>query len=260
MEASLGQVARRAPDFRVDGGVALVTGASRGIGRASALALAEAGADVIAVARKREELETVADEIEELGRAARAVVCDVTNARRLAQLTSSFERVDIVVNAAGANIPESFVEVSEQHLDSLLALNVKGTFLVAQAAARRMLAAGSGGTIINVSSQMGHVGDAKRSVYCASKHAVEGLTKALAVELGPHGIRVNAVAPTFIETPMTAPFFEDRDFRADVERRIPLGRIGRVDEVAAAVVYLASPAASLVTGASLLIDGGWTAQ
>jgi NAD(P)-dependent dehydrogenase (short-subunit alcohol dehydrogenase family) len=137
---------------------------------------------------------------------------------------------------------------------------VKGTFLACQAAARRMLAAGHGGTIVNLSSQMGHVGAPNRSVYCATKHAVEGLTKALAVELAPHGIRVNSVAPTFVGTPMTAPFLANEEFKADVLGRIPLGRIGTVSDVAAAVVFLASPAAGLITGASLLVDGGWTAQ
>jgi NAD(P)-dependent dehydrogenase (short-subunit alcohol dehydrogenase family) len=139
-------------------------------------------------------------------------------------------------------------------------VNVKGTFLTTQAAARRMVAAGTGGAIVNLSSQMGHVGAPRRSVYCATKHAVEGLTKALAVELAPHGIRVNSVAPTFVETPMTAPFLADEEFRADVLERIPLGRIGTVEDVVGAVLFLASPAAALVTGTSLLVDGGWTAQ
>jgi NAD(P)-dependent dehydrogenase (short-subunit alcohol dehydrogenase family) len=164
------------------------------------------------------------------------------------------------VNAAGTNIPEPFLQVSERSLDALLEVNVKGTFLAAQAAARRMVAGGRGGAIVNLSSQMGHVGAAGRSVYCATKHAVEGLTKALAVELAPHGIRVNSVAPTFVETPMTAPFLADEAFRAEVTGRIPLGRIGTVSDVTGAVVFLASPAACLVTGTSLVVDGGWTAQ
>jgi NAD(P)-dependent dehydrogenase (short-subunit alcohol dehydrogenase family) len=240
--------------------LAVVTGAGRGIGRGCALALAEAGADVVAIARTRQDVEDVAEEVERLGRTGRAVVCDVTNARRLDRIMSSLERVDVLVNAAGANVPEPFLDVREPTLDALLAVNLKGTFLAAQAAARRMVAAGNGGAIVNLSSQMGHVGAPNRSVYCATKHAVEGLTKALAVELAPHGIRVNSVAPTFVETPMTAPSLADEEFRADVLGRIPLGRIGRVSDVAGAVVFLASPAAGLVTGASLLVDGGWTAQ
>jgi NAD(P)-dependent dehydrogenase (short-subunit alcohol dehydrogenase family) len=244
----------------VSGRVAVVTGAGRGIGRGCTIALAEAGADVVAIARTRQEVESVAEEVEALGRGARAVVCDVTNARRLERVMRSLDRVDVLVNAAGANMPEPFLDVAESSLDALLAVNVKGTFLATQAAARRMVAAGNGGAIVNLSSQMGHVGAPRRSVYCATKHAVEGLTKALAVELAPHGIRVNSVAPTFVETPMTAPFLADEEFRADVLERIPLGRIGSVSDVAGAVVFLASPAAGLVTGASLLVDGGWTAQ
>ena len=240
--------------------VAVVTGAGRGIGRGCAIALAESGADVVAIARTRREVESVAEEVEALGRGARAVVCDVTDARRLERVMRSLERVDVLVNAAGTNVPEPFLDVAESSLDALLAANVKGTFLATQAAARRMVAAGNGGAIVNVSSQMGHVGAPRRSVYCATKHAVEGLTKALAIELAPHGIRVNSVAPTFVETSMTAPFLADDAFRADVLERIPLGRIGSVSDVVGAVVFLASPAAGLVTGASLLVDGGWTAQ
>ncbi|MGH2950067.1 MAG: SDR family NAD(P)-dependent oxidoreductase, partial [Solirubrobacteraceae bacterium] len=205
-------------------------------------------------------LTRVVSEIEAAGGRARAIRCDVTDAGAIAELIGGAGPVDVLVTSAGANVPEPFLDVSPEHLDALLAVNVRGTFLAAQAAARRMVEAGTGGAIVTVSSQMGHVGAADRTAYCATKHAVEGLTKAMAVELAPHGIRVNAVAPTFVETPMTAPFLADRAFRADVERRIPLGRIGLPEDVAAAVVYLASPAARLVTGASLLVDGGWTAQ
>jgi NAD(P)-dependent dehydrogenase (short-subunit alcohol dehydrogenase family) len=244
----------------VTGRVAVVTGAGRGIGRGCALALAEAGADVVAIARTRGEVEAVARDVERLGRAGRPHVCDVTDARGLDRVIGSLERVDVLVNAAGTNIPEPFLQVGEHSLDALLEVNVKGTFLAAQAAARRMVAGRRGGAIVNLSSQMGHVGAPGRTVYCATKHAVEGLTKALAVELAPHGIRVNSVAPTFVETPMTKPFLADEEFRAEVIGRIPLGRIGSVSDVAAAVVFLASPAAALVTGTSLVVDGGWTAQ
>jgi NAD(P)-dependent dehydrogenase (short-subunit alcohol dehydrogenase family) len=238
------------PDL--SGRVAVVTGAGRGIGRACVLALTEAGAEVVALSRTRTELDEV---VAAAGGGARAAVCDVTDPEAVAEAIDA--PVDVLVTAAGTNVPEPFLDVSPEHLDALLAVNVRGTFLSAQAAVRRM---GAGGAIVTVSSQMGHVGAANRTVYCATKHAVEGLTKALAVELAPHGIRVNAVAPTFVETAMTAPFLADRAFRAEVERRIPLGRLGRPEDVAAAVVYLASPAAALVTGASLLVDGGWTAQ
>jgi NAD(P)-dependent dehydrogenase (short-subunit alcohol dehydrogenase family) len=162
------------------------------------------------------------------------------------------------------NIPEPFVEVSESHLDKMLTLNVRAAFLVAQVAVQKMLEAPDratkGGVIINMSSQMGHVGAERRTVYCMTKHAIEGLTKAMAVELAPHNIRVNAIAPTFLETPMTASFLGDPAFRNWVMSRIPLGRIGRMEEIAGAIVFLASPAAALITGTSLLIDGGWTAR
>jgi NAD(P)-dependent dehydrogenase (short-subunit alcohol dehydrogenase family) len=166
----------------------------------------------------------------------------------------------VLVHAAGSNIPEPFLDVTEEHLDALLQLNVKAAFLVSQAAARAMVGRGDGGTIIFITSQMGHVGAARRTVYCATKHAVEGLTKALAVELAPQRIRVVAVAPTFVETAMTESYLAQPAFRDEVLSRIPLGRIGLVEDVAGAVVFLASPAASLITGTSLLVDGGWTAQ
>jgi NAD(P)-dependent dehydrogenase (short-subunit alcohol dehydrogenase family) len=184
----------------------------------------------------------------------------VTDAAAVRAALAEPERVDVLVTCAGGNRPCPFLEVSEADLDWSLALNVRGAFVAAQAAAARMAEAGAGGAIVHVSSQMGHVGAAGRSVYCAAKHALEGLTRATAVELAPLGIRVNAVAPTFVETPMTAPFLRAPGARAAVVERIPLGRLGRPEEVAAAVLFAASPAASLMTGASLLVDGGWTAQ
>ena len=189
-----------------------------------------------------------------------SAVCDVTDSRQVEEAVDFLEQVDILVNNAGTNVPEPFLEVSEDNLDRMLAVNVKGVFLVAQAAARCMVERGEGGSIINISSQMGHVGAPRRTVYCATKHAVEGLTKAMAVELAPHNVRVNSVAPTFVETPMTEPFLENETFREDTLSRIPLGRLGRVEDVTGAVLFLASPAAGLITGASLLVDGGWTAQ
>ena len=241
------------------GRTALVTGAGRGIGRGCAIALAWAGADLVLVSRSPGDLEEVAREVRALGRSARPVALDVTDAKSIRHLLWDLPPLDVLVVSAGANIPEPLLEVTDEHLDRLLAVNVRATFVTLQAAARRMVE-GGGGSIVLLSSQMGHVGAAGRTVYCTTKHAVEGLTKAAAVELAPHGVRVNAVAPTFVETPMTAPFLADPAFRAGVLRRIPLGRLGRVEDVTAGVVFLASDAAALVTGTSLLVDGGWTAQ
>ena len=250
--------------FRVDGRVALVTGAGRGIGRSIALALAQAGAEVWLVARTQSEIESAAHEIRAAGGRAHAAACNVTDAQAIAYTVAAIPSLDILVNNAGMNIPEPFVDVSEEHLDRVLNLNVKGMFLAAQAAARKMLEAPDrkmrGGAIVNITSQMGHVGAPTRSVYCLTKHAVEGLTKAMALELAPSNIRVNSVAPTFVDTPMTTPMFARPEFSQWVHDRIPLGRLGQLDEVVSAVLFAVSPAASLMTGTSLVIDGGWTAQ
>jgi NAD(P)-dependent dehydrogenase (short-subunit alcohol dehydrogenase family) len=245
--------------FRLDGKTALVTGAGRGIGRAAALALAAAGAELILVSRTPSQLDEVAHEIERSGGKAQPLPLDVADSAAVRAAFAGLGRLDVLVNNAGLNRPQPFLEVDEATLDLLLGLNVRAAFIVAQAAARLMVANG-GGVIINVSSQMGHVGsDLNRTVYVMTKHAVEGLTKAIAVELAPKGVRVVSIAPTFITTPLTKPFFDDPVFRKWVLDRIPLGRLGTVEEVASAVVFLASPAAALVTGSSLLVDGGWTA-
>jgi NAD(P)-dependent dehydrogenase (short-subunit alcohol dehydrogenase family) len=244
----------------LDGMAVLVTGAGRGLGRGIAQAMAAAGAAVTLVSRSAGELERAAAEISAAGGSASTAVCDVTDGTAFGLLVERLDALDVLVNNAGINVPQPFVDVEAETLDRILSVNVRATFLAAQAAARRMIARGGGGAIVNVTSQMGHVGAANRSAYCTSKHAVEGLTKALAVELAPHAIRVNAIAPTYVETPLTAPFLADAAFREDVIARIPLGRVGAVAEVAAGVVFLASPAASLITGASLVIDGGYTAQ
>jgi NAD(P)-dependent dehydrogenase (short-subunit alcohol dehydrogenase family) len=245
--------------FRLDGKTALVTGAGRGIGRAAALALAAAGAELILVSRTKSQLDEVASEIASHGGKAQAVPFDVTDSAAVRDAFAGLGRLDILVNNAGLNRPQPFLEVDEATLDLLIGLNVRAAFLVAQAAAR-LMAGNGGGVVINMSSQMGHVGsELNRTVYVMTKHAVEGLTKAMAVELAPKGVRVVSIAPTFITTPLTKPFFDDPVFRKWVLDRIPLGRLGTVEEVAHAVVFLASPAASLVTGSSLLVDGGWTA-
>jgi NAD(P)-dependent dehydrogenase (short-subunit alcohol dehydrogenase family) len=245
--------------FRLDGKTALVTGAGRGIGRATALALAAVGAELVLVSRTPSQLDQVAREIGSRGGKAQVLPFDVTDGTAVRDAFAGLGPLDILVNNAGLNRPQPFLEVDEPTLDLLLGLNVRAAFLVAQSAAWLMVANG-GGVIINMSSQMGHVGsDLNRTVYVMTKHAIEGLTKAMAVELAPKGVRVVSIAPTFIMTPLTKPFFDDPVFRKWVLDRIPLGRLGTVEEVASAVVFLASPAAALVTGSSLLVDGGWTA-
>lgn len=242
------------------GQVALVTGASGGIGHAVAVALAEAGADVAVLGRSPERLDAVVAEVRARDRAAYRLVGDVTVPDQVRTLIEQLERIDVLVTCAGANVPQPFVDVLPQTFEDLFRVNVRGAFFVSQAFVRKLLARGAPGSIVHVSSQMGHVGAAQRTVYCATKHAVEGMTRAMAVELAPHGIRVNAVAPTYVMTPMTEPFFAEREFLADALSRIPLGRVGEAGDVARAAVFLASPAAALITGTSLVVDGGYTAQ
>ena len=239
----------------IDGRVALVTGAGRGLGRACALALSRAGAEVIGVARTAADLDSLADE------APGPVQCwteDVSGDALLARI-EALDGLDVLVNNAGANKPMPMAETPDEVLDWLLDLNVRAAYRVARSTARVMLR-GGGGSIIHMSSQMGHVGSPRRTVYCMSKHAIEGLSKAMAVELAPHGIRVNTVAPTFTETPMGAQMMADPAFRDFVLGMIPLGTIAKPDDVAAAVLYLASPASGMVTGTCLKVDGGWTAH
>jgi NAD(P)-dependent dehydrogenase (short-subunit alcohol dehydrogenase family) len=236
----------------------LITGASSGIGRASALALAACGADLVLLARSEPGLDEVCSEIRPAQ--VRTIVADLNDAQVTRDLIAALPRLDALVNNAGHNIPQRFEDVDERSFDAILALNVRAAFFVAQACVKKFREHGRGGAIVNVSSQMGHVGAAKRTVYCTSKHALEGLTKALAVELAAEGIRVNSVCPTFVSTPMTAPMFENEQFRTEVTSKIPMGRVGTVEEVVGAIAFLLSPAASLITGSSLLVDGGWTAQ
>ena len=233
---------------------AVVTGGSKGLGRAICIALAQAGASVSAVARDPVALAELVAEYPAI-QTWQTDVNDAAFGIALAQ-----RRVDIFVNNAGTNNPMPMVDVPVDVLDQMLNLNVRAAYLAAQGAVKSMVNASAGGVIINMTSQMGHVGSPGRTVYCMTKHALEGLTKAMAVELAPHNIRVNSVAPTFIETSLTAPMLAKPEFRAFVDTMIPLGRIGKPDDVATAVLYLASPAANMVTGTSLLVDGGWTAQ
>ena len=249
-----------APSFRLDGKRALVTGGGRGIGLASAAALAEAGAHVTLAARTKSEIDEAAAAIRARGQQAEALRLDVTDVEAVRRAIEAAAPFQILVNNAGMNRPALLPDVTVEDFDAIFALNVRAAFFVAQAVARRLMTAKSSGSIINVSSQMGHVGAARRTVYCASKHAMEGFTKAMAIELAPHNIRVNTLGPTFLETPMTKPFFENKAFRDEVLSKIKLGRLGQLDELTGAIVFLASEASSLMTGSALILDGGWTAE
>lgn len=248
------------PSFRLDGRRALVTGGGRGIGLAGASALAEAGAHVTLASRTTPEIEAAAEAIRARGQQADALTLDVCDVDAVRAAIAAHEPFDVLVNNAGTNRPAPFVDVKVEDFDFVLSLNVRAAFFVAQAVARRLVDAGRPGSIVNVSSQMGHVGGRNRTVYCATKHAMEGFTKAMAIELAPHRIRVNTLAPTFIETPMTRPFFENAAFREDTLKRIKLGRLGQLEDLTGAVVFLASDASALMTGSSLVVDGGWTAE
>lgn len=248
-----------APNFRVDGKRALVTGASRGIGLAAATALAQAGAAVTLVARSESELREVCREISAAGGQCDYLVLNVTDSRAVTEQLAQRGPFQILVNNAGMNRPKPLIELEDADIDAVLDLNVKAAFYVTRVVVNGLLAAGLPGSVINVSSQMGWVGSPRRTLYCASKHAIEGMSKALAWELGHANIRVNTVCPTFIETEMTASMFEDSTFREWVTSRIALGRIGKVEETMGAIVFLASDASSLVTGSALMLDGGWTA-
>lgn len=250
----------RTPSLRLDGRRALVTGAGRGIGMACAAALAQAGAHVVLVSRTLAEIAAVAAEIRADGGSAEPLVLDVTDAGAVRAAIAAQAPFDVLVNNAGTNRPNAFLDVTEEDYDAVTRLNERAAFFVAQAVARRMVEAGLHGSIIHMSSQMGHVGGSRRTVYCMTKHGIEGLTKAMAIDLAPHGVRVNSIGPTFIDTPLTRPFFEDRVFRDDVLRRIKLGRLGNVEDLMGAVLFLASDAAALVTGTALVVDGGWTAE
>lgn len=246
--------------FRLDGKRALVTGAGRGIGLAIAQALAAVGAHVTLAARSKVEIEKAAAEIAALGQLADFIVLDITNLSQTRKYIEAQEPFDVLINNAGTNRPGPFMDMSVDDYDTVFDLNSRAVFFASQAVARRLISTKKPGSIVNISSQMGHVGAAGRTIYCASKHAVEGLTKAMGVELAPHNIRVNTICPTFVETPLTKPFLEDHAFKAFVLDKIKLGRIGQVQDIVGGVLYLASDASSMVTGSALKIDGGWTAE
>ncbi|MGS4947093.1 SDR family NAD(P)-dependent oxidoreductase [Meridianimarinicoccus sp. RP-17] len=247
------------PSFRLDGKRALVAGASSGIGLACATALAEAGAAVTLSARRAEALTELADQMTARGWDANALPLDIADADATAAAVADAGPFDILLNAAGLARHGPARETTPADFDAVMGINLRGAYFLAQAVARGLLAAGRPGSLITISSQMGHVGGVDRATYCASKHAVEGMTKAMAIEWGPSQIRVNTICPTFVLTDLTRPTFDDPDKRKWIESKIKLGRAGEVEDIMGAAVWLASDAAALVTGTALMIDGGWTA-
>lgn len=246
------------PSFRLDGKRALVTGASSGIGLGAAVALAEAGAHVVMAARTMAKLDEAVDAVKAKGLSAEALQLDVSDIDQMRDKIEAQETFDILVNSAGGGRHSPALETSIEDFDFVNDLNVKSAYFLTQSVAKKLKEAGRSGSLINISSQMAHVGGIDRAVYCASKHAVEGFTKSMAMEFGPMGIRINTICPTFIRTPMTQATFDDPARVAWIEEKIKLGRVGEVEDIMGAVIYLASDASSLVTGTSLLVDGGWT--
>ena len=243
---------------------ALVTGAGKGIGRACAIALAEAGADLIIISRTKKDLDKVSRIIKKFKSKCSSFVCDVTNYNQVKQIINKQKKIDILVNNAGTNIPEHFTKVQKKNMEYIVKLNTIATFHLAQLCTLKMLKTKNrkkiGGSIINMSSQLGHVGGSIRSVYSMTKFGLEGLTKGMAVDLAKNNIRVNTVCPTFVETPMIKRFFKNKKFKKEMIKNIPLGRVADVSDVATAVAFLASDSASMITGSSIMIDGGWTAK
>jgi len=243
--------------------VALVSGGGKGLGRACALALAEAGANLIIISRTQKDLDQVAKIVKKFKSKCKTYVCDITNYNDLKNIINKQSRIDILINNAGTNIPEHFTKVKTKNMERLVKLNTIAAFNLAQLSSIKMIKTKNrkkiGGAIVNMSSQMGHVGGRIRSVYNMNKFGIEGLTKGMAIDLAEYNIRVNSVAPTFVVTPMTKNFLKNKKFKRDTLNSIPLGRFAEMSEIASAVVFLASDAASMITGTSLLVDGGWTA-
>ena len=250
----------RTPSFDLGGKRALVTGASSGIGLACAVALAQSGADITLAARNRDKLTELVGDMAAENWKTSVLPLDLSDVDATAKAVADNGPFDILVNSAGQARHSLATDTTSEDFDVVMNINLRGAYFVTQAVARGLLAAGKPGSLINISSQMAHVGGRERAVYCASKHAVEGFTKAMAIEFGPSKIRVNTICPTFILTPLTQPTFEDPEKRAWVLDKIKLGRAGKVEDIMGAVVYLASDASDLVTGTSLMIDGGWTAD
>ena len=249
----------RTPSFSLSGKTALVTGASSGIGQGCAVALAEAGAHVVCAARGVDKLSATVEALSHRGLSSEALGLDQNDLDALADIMEA-RRFDVVVNSAGLARHTPAIETTVQDYDDVMGLNLRSAYFISVYAAKAMMAAGKAGSVIHISSQMGHVGGVDRAVYCASKHGLEGMIKSMAIEWGKSGIRINSVCPTFIRTPLTAQTFDRPERKAWVEEKIKLGRIGEVEDIMGAVLYLASDASSLVTGTSMLIDGGWTAD
>jgi NAD(P)-dependent dehydrogenase (short-subunit alcohol dehydrogenase family) len=250
----------RTPSFRLDGKRALVAGASSGIGLGCAVALAEQGADVVLAARSEGKLAEIVQAFAEQGWTASALPLDVADVQATQKTVADHGPFDVLVNSAGLARHAPALETTEEDYDAATDLNTKGAYFLTQAVAKGLVAAGKPGSLINISSQMAHVGGVDRAVYAATKHAVEGFTKAMAIEWGPRQIRINTICPTFIVTPLTKQTFARPERRAWAEEKIKLGRIGEIEDIMGAVAYLASDASALVTGSALLIDGGWTAD
>lgn len=250
----------RTPSFRLDGRRALVTGASSGIGMACAAALAEQGAHVVCAARGGDKLQAVADEIIARGESAEALELDMGDLDGMAARLAALPAFDVVVNSAGMARHSPALDTRPDDFDAVMAINLRGAYFLSTNAARQMIDAGLRGSIIHISSQMGHVGGIDRALYCASKHGLEGMVKSMAIEWGRSGIRINTLCPTFIRTPLTEGTFANPDRRKWIEEKIKLGRAGEVEDIMGAVIYLASDASALVTGTALMVDGGWTAD
>ena len=248
------------PSFRLDGRNALVTGAGRGIGMGASIALAEAGANVTLASRTENELKTLSDYLNNKGHNTSFVPLDVNNESDVKNLIENSDPFEILVNNAGTNKPAKLVDTKIEDFDYVMSLNVRSVVSLTKVVVDKMIKNKVKGSIINVSSQMGHVGGPNRTTYCSSKFAIEGFTKSLAIELALDGIRVNTVCPTFIQTPMTEPFLKDDEFKKATIGMIPLGRLGEIKDVMGPFVFLASDASSLMTGSSVLVDGGWTAR
>lgn len=248
------------PSMRVEGKRALVTGAGKGIGLACAAALAEAGAHVVLAARSKGQIEAAADTINANGGSAEAAELDVTDLAAIEDVVGRTGPFDVLVNNAGLGKHAPFLEIGPDKYDPVMDVNARAVFFMTKAVAKGMVDEGRKGSIIHISSQMGHIGGPNRVVYCGSKAAVEGMTRAMAIELGPSGIRVNTVCPTFIETDLTRAMLDDKEFRKWVESKIQLRRVGQPADIMGPIVFLASDASSLITGTSLMVDGGWTAE